>query len=113
MRGDWRVLRRRYRDHHDLGPRHESQGRGGRTRGESRVAAGDHRYSARGAVNRDADQARAGRPAAIDVRTSWRVADSDYRGVDAGRLLRLRLRGGANRSQVYDPGYPADRRPTR
>ena len=27
----------------------------------------------------------------VDVRTAWRVADSYYRGLDAGRLLRLRI----------------------
>ena len=113
MRRDWRVVRRRDRDHHDLGPRHEPQGRGGRTRGEGRAADGDHRHPARGPVDRHADQARAGRPAAGDVRTPRRVADSDYRGVDAGRLLRLRVRGGANRGQVHDAGDPAHRRPAR
>ena len=113
MRGDWRVVRRCDRDHHDLRPRHEPEGRGGRSRGQGRAAAGHHRHPARGSVDRHADQARAGRLAAVDVRTAWRVADSDYRGVDAGRLLRLRVRGGSHRRQVHDAGHPAHRRPAR
>ena len=78
--GDRRGLRRRDRDHHDLGPGHESQGRGGWPRGQDRTAAGHHGYPARRAFDRDADQAGAGRPADGDVWPPRRVADSDYRG---------------------------------
>ena len=113
MRRDWRGIRRLDRDHHNLRPRHELEGRGGRARGQGRAADGDHRHPARRPFDWNADQARAGRLAAIDVRTPWRVADSDYRGVDARRLLRLRVRGGANRGEVHDAGDSAHRRPAR
>ena len=80
---DRRGLRRRDRDHHDLGPRHESQGRGGGPRGQDRTADRHHRHPARGPFDRDADQAGAGGLADGDVWAARRVADSDYRGGDA------------------------------
>ena len=64
-----------------------------------------------GPVDRDADEARAGRPA--DGACFGRNAESPVpvvAAVDAGRLLRRRDRGGADRAQVPDAGLPALRR---
>ena len=81
-----------------------------RARGRARAAARHPRHPARRPVDRDADQAGAGRPAARAVRPQRRVAGAGGRGRDAGRLLRRRDRGGAHRAQVPDAGVPALRR---
>ena len=78
--GDRRRLRRRDRDHDHLRPGHVPEGRGDRPGGEDRAAAGDHRHPARRPVHRAADQDRAGRPAAGDVRPQRRIAGADHRG---------------------------------
>ncbi len=68
-------------------------------------AAADHlRHPARRAVHRHADQDRAGRPADGAVRPQRRVAGRDRRPVHAGRLLRHRAGGGADRGQVPHAG---------
>ena len=56
-----------------------------------------------------ADEDRAERPAARDVRPSRRVAAADPGGLDAGRLLRHGDRGGAHRRHVSHAGDPAVR----
>ena len=63
-------------------------------------AADDHRRrAARRSVDRPADQDRAGRPAARDVRPARRGAAADRRRAVAGRLLRRRVRSGAPRGR--------------
>ena len=83
---------------------------GARSRDQPRAAAGDRRRAARRAVDRPADQDRAGRPAPRDVRPPRRVADADRRGVLAEPLLRRRVRGVPHRAQVPHAGDPAHRR---
>ncbi len=68
------------------------------------------RHPARRARHRHADQDRAGRPAAGDVRPAWRVPGRRHRRPVARRLLRRRHRGGADRTHLPDTGDPADRR---
>ena len=85
---------------------HERSGRrpevgGDRARGEPRAADDHRRRAARRPVDRPADQDRAGRPHARDVRPPRRGADADRRGELAERLLRGRVRGGpASRSST-------------
>ena len=74
------------------------------------AAAGDRRRPARRPVDRPADQDRAGRPAAGAVRPQRRGAGAGHRAALAGRLLRRRARGGADRADVPDAGDPAVRR---
>ena len=73
-RGDRRVLRRCARRHHHLRPRHLAEVRGDRPGRDDRASADRHRRAARRPVDRPADQDRAGRPAAGDVRPQRRVA---------------------------------------
>ena len=109
-RGDRRELRRRARRLHLERPRRRAQGRDRRPRGRARAAAADPRHPARRAIDRDADQARAGRPADGALRPQRRVACARGRGLDAGRLLRRGARGGAHRAQVPHARLPALRR---
>ena len=60
-----------------------------------------HRRAARRAEDRAADQDRAGRPAAGDVRPQRRVPGADRRAGVAGRLLRHGHRGGPHRDRSY------------
>ena len=65
-----------------------------------------------GPSHRPADQDRAGRPAAGDVRPQRRVAACRRRAAVAGRLLRRRDRGRAHRHDVPHPGdHPVRRLP--
>ena len=71
-------------------------------------AAADHlRHPARRPVHRPADQDRAVRPAAGDVRPQRRGAGADRRAAVAGRLLRRRGRGRADRADLPHAGVPA------
>ena len=69
-----------------------------------------HRRAARRPEHRPADQDRAGRPAAGDVRPQRRMPGGHRRPVLAGRLLRHGLRGGPPRRPLHDAGVPAVRR---
>ena len=63
-----RLVRRVARCHQHLRPRHRAEVGDHRSRGDDRAAAGRHRRPARRPLDRPADQDRAGRPAAGDVR---------------------------------------------
>jgi 2-oxoglutarate ferredoxin oxidoreductase subunit alpha len=71
------------------------------------AAAADPRHPARRPLDRDADQARAGRPADGPVRPQLRVAGAGARSLDACAVLRGGDRGGENRAQVPDAGLSA------
>ena len=109
-RGDRRELRRRARAHHHERPGHRAQGRGDRPGGRARAAAGHRRRPARRPEHGPADQDRAGRPAAGDVRPQRRVAAAGRRRAQPGRLLLRGDRGVPHRGQAHDAGDPADRR---
>ena len=81
------------------GPGVDLKSRGDRARDQPRAAAAHHRRAARRPVDRPADQDRAGRPAARDVRPPRRGAAADRRRDSAGALLRRRVRGGAHRAR--------------
>ena len=74
------------------------------------AAAAVVRHPARRPVDRAADQDRAGRPAAGDVRPQRRGAGAGRRARDAVRLLRRRAGGGPDRADLPHPGVPALRR---
>ena len=78
------------RRHHHLRPGHRAQVRGDRPRRDDRAAAAGHRRPARRPLDRAADQDRAGRPAAGDVRPQRRGPGADRRAAVARRLLRRR-----------------------
>ncbi len=105
-----RVVRRRSRHHHLGRARHRAQGRDRRARRHAGAAAADRRRAARRPVHRDADEARAGRPADGAVRPELGVAGAGDRVVDPRRLLRHGARGRAHRAQVPDARLPALRR---
>ena len=86
-----------HRRHRHQRPRHLPEERGDRPGGHDRAAAGHHRRAARRPEHRPADQDRAGRPAAGDVRPQRRVPGRDRRPAVAGRLLRHGHRGGPHR----------------
>ncbi len=109
-RGARRGVRRRARRHHDLRPGHRAQARDDRPGGLAGAAAADRRHPARRPVDRAADQDRAGRPAAGDVRPQRRGAGADRRAALPGGLLRRRDRGGPDRADVPHAGVPALRR---
>ena len=71
------------------------------------AAAGRRRRAARRPVDRPADQDRAGRPAAGDVRAQRRGAGAGGRPASPGRLLRRRDRGDPDRDHVPHAGDPA------
>ena len=77
------------------------------------LPAARHRRPARRPVDRAADQDRAGRPAAGDVRPQRRVAGADRRAAVARRLLRRRPRGDPDRGHLPHPGDAALRRHAR
>ena len=68
------------------------------------------RRAARRPLDRPADQDRAGRPAAGDVRPQRRGAGADRRAAVARRLLRRRDRGDPDRGHLPHPGDAALRR---
>ncbi len=110
LRGHRSRLRGRSRDHFDLGSGARPEERGDESRGDGGVAAGGRRRPARRTVDRPADEDRAGRPAAGDVRPQQRVAAAGARGLFAGRLLRSRHRGLPDRDPPHDAGSAALRR---
>ena len=71
------------------------------------AADGHRRRAARRAVDRDADEDRAVRPADGAVRPPRRVAAAGDRAEHAGRLLRRRVRGGADGGPLPHAGDPA------
>ncbi len=105
-----RQLRRRARRDHDLRSRDRAQGRDDRAGGVAGAAAGRRRRAARRPVDRAADQDRAVRPAAGDVRPQRRGAGADRGAAFARRLLRRRARGRPDRAEVPHAGVPALRR---
>ena len=76
---------------------------------DARAAAGRHRRPARRAVDRHADQDRAVGPADGDPRPPRRVAAAGGRRLDAGPVLRRRLRGRADRGPLPHARDPAVR----
>ncbi len=78
-RGARRLVRRLAGRHHHVRARHPAQGRDDRPGRLGRAAAARLRHPAGRAVHRDADQDRAGRPAAGDVRPERGVTDPDRR----------------------------------
>ena len=96
--------------HHIVRAGHRAQGRDDRAGRVARAAADHLRHPARRPVHRPADQDRAVRPAAGDVRTQRRGAGADRRAAVARRLLRRRDRGGPDRAHLPHAGVPALRR---
>ena len=89
-RGGRRGVRRLAR-RHDVGrPGHRAQGRDRRARDHARAAARDLRHPARRPVDRDADEAGAGRPADGAVRPQRRVAGAGGRGAARRRTASTR-----------------------
>ena len=98
-RGARRGLRRLAR-RHDLGRAGDrAQAGDDRARDHARAAAADPRHPARRPLDRDADEAGAGRPADGDVRAQLREPGAGARGLDAGAVLPRRDRGGADRAR--------------
>ena len=87
------------------GPGHRAQERGARPRGHGRAAARRRRRPARRA-RRPACRRRPSRPTCSRcmLRPQQRLADPGRRPGDAGRVLRLRDRGVADRAEVHDAG---------
>ena len=85
-----RGLRRRARRDDHVRARPVAQGRDARPRRRARAAAGPRRRAARRALDRAADQDRAGRPAAGHVRPPRRGPAADRLGLHPRRLLRRR-----------------------
>ncbi len=98
-RGHRRLLRRCARRHQHLRPRHLAEVRGHGAGRDDRASADRHRRAARRAVDRPADQDRAGRPAAGAVRAQRRVAGRGAGAALAVGLLRRRRRGRAHRDR--------------
>ena len=105
-----RVVRRGAGRHHVLRAGHRAQGRDDRAGGVAGAAADHLRHPARRPVDRPADQDRAVRPAAGDVRAQRRGAGADRRAAVARRLLRRRRRGRPDRADLPHAGVPAVRR---
>ncbi len=78
--------------------------------GDDRAAADRHRCAARRAVDRSADQDRAGRPAAGTLRAQRRVAGGRAGAAVAVGLFRRGTGGGAHRGVVPHPGAHLVRR---
>ena len=111
-RGARRGLRRLAR-RHDLGRAGDrAQAGDDRARDHARAAAADPRHPARRPLDRDADEAGAGRPADGDVRAQLREPRAGARGLDAGAVLPCRDRGGSDRLEVPDAGVSARATPT-
>ncbi len=89
-RGAGRLVRRRARGHLDLRTRGGAEVGDHRAGGRARAAAADPRRPARRPLHRPADQDRAGRPAAGDVRAQRRGPGPDRRAGVAERVLRRR-----------------------
>ena len=104
------VVLRQARHHLDLRPGHRAQVRGDRSRGDDRAPAARHRRAARRPLDGPADQDRAGRPAAGDVRPQRRGAGADRGAAVARRLLRRRRRGDPDRGHLPHAGDAAVRR---
>ena len=109
-RGARRGVRRLARGHGLRRPRHRAQGGDGRPRDRARAAARDPRHPARRPVDRDADEARAGRPADGALRPERGEPGAGDRSVDPFSMLRGGDRGRTDRGQVPHAGLPALRR---
>ena len=105
-----RLVRRRPRGHHHVGPGRRAEVGDHRPRRDDRAAAGGGRRAARRSFHRAADQDRAGRPAAGDVRAQRRGTAADRRPAVPRRLLRRRGRGDPHRDHLPHPGDAALRR---
>ena len=106
-----RRLVRRVARRHDLGRAgHRAQGRDGRARRHARAAAPDPRHPAGRPLDRDADEARAGRPADGAVRPQRREPRAGGRRVEPVAVLPRRDRGGPDRAQVPHARLPPLRR---
>jgi 2-oxoglutarate ferredoxin oxidoreductase subunit alpha len=77
--------------------------------GPSRTALGGHQHPTRRPLDRDADQDRAGGPAAGGLRPPRRLRAGGPGGPIAGRLLRGGDRRHAVGHQIHDPGDPVER----
>ena len=105
-----RQLRRRAGLHRHERPGRGAQGRSDRPGGHDRAARRHRQRAARRAQHRPADEDRAGRPAAGDVRPQQRVPGAGDRGVLSVRLLQRGDRGVRDRDEIHDARVPADRR---
>ena len=103
-----RVLRWRARRHDLRRSRRRPEVGDGRPCDHARAAAPDRRRSARGPVDRHADEARAGRPPDGALRPQRRVAGAGARGATPGRLLLRGDRGGARRDHLPHARLPAE-----
>ena len=100
-------LRRGAGGHHLERPRDRPQGRDHRPRRLPGAAPAGDRHPAQRALDRDADQDRAGRPAPGAVRPQRRGAGAGGGSLHPLGLLPRRRRGGPDRPQVPDPGGAA------
>ena len=74
------------------------------------LAAGDHQFAARRAVDRPSDQDRAVGPLSGGLWPQRRCAAAGDLRPLAGRRIRMRDRGGPDRDPLHDPGDASDRR---
>ena len=106
-RGARSGLRRLARRLHLGRPGDRAEAGDDRARDHARAAAPDPRHPARGPLDRDADEAGAGRPPDGALRPERREPGAGARGVDAVAVLPRGDRGGADRAQVPDAGLSA------
>ena len=95
-----RELRRRPRRLHVERSRRRPEDGDDRPGRHARAAPCDHRRPARRAVHGDADEARAGRPAAIDVGPERRVAGAGDRRLDTGGCFDAAIEAARSRSST-------------
>ena len=88
------------------GPGRRAEGGDRRARRRARAAVADPRHPARRAVDGNADEARAGRPADGALRSQLGEPGPGDRGVDPVRLLRGGDRGGADRPHLPNARLP-------
>ena len=104
------VRRRARRDDH-VRPGRRAEGGGDRPGGDARAAAGHRRRAARRAVHRAADQDRAGRPAAGDVRPQRRGAGAGDRAAQSpADCFDAAIEAARIAIDLPDAGVPAVRR---
>ncbi len=105
------VVRRRARRHHHLRPRRRAEVRDDRPGGLDGAAAGHRRRPARRALDRPADQDRAGRPAAGHVRPQRRGARSrSSRRASPSDCFDAAIEAARIATEVPHAGVPALRR---